>query len=124
MKYLRELLIIIGIYILGLIITEAFNLIIPGNIIGMIILLVLLLTKVIDIKAIETTANFFLNHLAFFFIPAGVSLMNSFGIIKDNWIGILFVSIITTFIIFVVTGKSVEYIQKLKKRCSNERSDK
>ena len=124
MKYLRELLIIIGIYILGLIITEAFNLIIPGNIIGMIILLVLLLTKVIDVKAIETTANFFLNHLAFFFIPAGVSLMNSFGIIKDNWIGILFVSIITTFIIFVVTGKSVEYIQKLKKRCTNERSDK
>ncbi|WP_426349564.1 CidA/LrgA family protein [Alloiococcus sp. CFN-8] len=124
MKYLRELLIIIGIYILGLIITEAFNLIIPGNIVGMIILLILLLTKGIDIKAIENTANFFLNHLAFFFIPAGVSLMNSLGIIKDNWIGILFVSIITTFIIFVVTGKTVEYIQKLKKRCPDEHSDK
>ena len=124
MKYLRELLIIVGIYILGLIITETFNLIIPGNIVGMIILLILLLTKVIDIKAIEASANFFLNHLAFFFIPAGVSLMNSFGIIKDNWIGILFVSIITTFIIFVVTGKSVEYIQKLKKRYTNEHSNK
>jgi len=124
MKYLRELLIIIGIYILGLVITEVFNLIIPGNIVGMIILLILLLTKGIDIKAIENTANFFLNHLAFFFIPAGVSLMNSFGIIKENWIGILFVSIITTFIIFVVTGKTVEYIQKLKKRCTDERSDK
>ena len=124
MKYLRELLIIIGIYILGLIITEAFNLIIPGNIVGMIILLILLLPKGIDIKAIENTANFLLNHLAFFFIPAGVSLMNSLGIIKDNWIGILFVSIITTFIIFVVTGKTVEYIQKLKKRCPDEHSDK
>ena len=124
MKYLRELLIIIGIYILGLIIAEAFNLIIPGNIVGMIILFILLLTKGIDIKAIESTANFFLSHLAFFFIPAGVSLMNSFGIIKENWIGILFVSIITTFIIFVVTGKTVEYIQKLKKRCTDERSDK
>ncbi len=124
MKYLRELLIIIGIYILGMIITEVFNLIIPGNIIGMLILLILLMTKIIDIKAIETTANFFLDHLAFFFIPAGVGLMKSFGIIKKNWVGILFVSIVTTFIIFIVTGKTVEYVQKLKKRCSNERSNK
>lgn len=124
MKYLRELLIIIGIYLLGLIITDFFSLIIPGNIIGMLILLILLLTKIIDVKSIETTANFFLDHLAFFFIPAGVGLMSSFGIIKDNWIGILFVSIITTFIILIVTGKTVEYIQKLKKRCTNEDSNK
>ncbi len=124
MKYLKELLIIIGIYLLGMIITEIFNLIIPGNIIGMLILLFLLITKVIDMKAIETTANFFLDHLAFFFIPAGVGLMNSFGIIKDNWLSILFVSIATTFIILIVTGKTVEYIQKLNKRCTNEHSNK
>ena len=112
MKLFREAIIILGIYLTGDLISKGFNLPIPGNILGMIILLILLCTKVIKISQIENISNFLLDHLAFFFIPAGVELMNSFGIIKDTWLKLIFVCIVTTSIVIVSTGLMVQFISR------------
>lgn len=120
MKLFREAIIILGIYLLGEFISQVLSLPIPGNILGMIILLVLLWTKVVKIEQIETIANFLLDHLAFFFIPAGVGLMTSIGIIKDSWLKLIVVCIATTIIIIASTGLIVQYIT----RKTNKRGDK
>ena len=78
MKIFREALLILGIYLIGEVISKGFSLPLPGNILGMLILLLLLMTKVIKVEKIESVSNFFLDHLAFFFIPAGVGLISSF----------------------------------------------
>ena len=114
MKYLRELLIKLSIYLAGEFVSRFFNLPIPGNITGMLILLALLYFKIIDVKKVENISNFFLNHLPFFFIPAGVGLINSMGILKDSWFQILLVSVITTVFIIIITGYTVEKIQNKK----------
>ena len=59
MKIFREAIIILGIYLVGELISKVFSLPLPGNIIGMIILLVLLCTKVIKIEKIENISAFF-----------------------------------------------------------------
>lgn len=112
MKIFREGIIVFGIYLVGELISGFFNLPIPGNILGMLILLILLLTKVIKLDQIETLANFFLDHLAFFFIPAGVALMNSVGIIKDTWFKLILVCIVTTVVIIVCTGVIVQFVSR------------
>ena len=112
MKLYREAINILGIYLTGDLISKGFNLPIPGNILGMIILLILLCTKVIKISQIENISSFLLDHLAFFFIPAGVELMNSFGIIKDTWLKLIFVCIVTTSIVIVSTGLMVQFISR------------
>jgi len=112
MKLFREAIIILGIYLLGEFISQVLSLPIPGNILGMIILLFLLLTKVVKLEQIETVANFLLDHLAFFFIPAGVGLMTSVDIIKDSWLKLIIVCIATTIIIIASTGLIVQYITK------------
>ncbi len=112
MKIFREAIIILGIYLVGELISKGFSLPLPGNIIGMIILLVLLCTKVIKIEKIENISAFFLDHLSFFFIPAGVGLISSFNVIKDSLIFILLLCLITTAI--VSTGIIVQYIIKIK----------
>ncbi|MGL4774170.1 MAG: CidA/LrgA family protein [Clostridium sp.] len=114
MKLFREGIIIIGIYILGEIVSKQFNLPVPGNILGMLILLFLLIFKVIKVEQVETITNFFLSHLAFFFIPAGVGLMTSMGIIKENGVQITLICIITTIIIIGVTGHVVQFIANRK----------
>lgn len=113
MKIFRESLIILCIYLLGEFISKAFNLPIPGNIIGMIILLILLCTNIVKLEKVETVSSFFLDHLAFFFIPAGVGLLASFDIIKSSLLGILFICIITTSIVIVVTGLIVQALVKI-----------
>lgn len=110
MKLFRETIIIFGIYLIGDFISKVCNLPIPGNILGMIILLILLCSKVIKISQIENISNFLLDHLAFFFIPAGAELMNSFGIIKDTWIKLIIVCIITTAIVIASTGLIVQFV--------------
>ena len=82
MKLFREAIIIFGIYLLGVLIADVTRLPIPGNVIGMLILFLLLCFKVIKVEQISTISNFFLDHLAFFFIPAGVGLISSFTVIK------------------------------------------
>ena len=114
MKIFREAIIILGIYLIGELISKSFSLPLPGNIIGMIILLILLCTKVIKVEKIESISTFFLDHLAFFFIPAGVGLISSFDIIKDSLVHILILCIITTFIVIVATGLIVQFIIKIK----------
>jgi len=113
MKIFREGIIILGIYLIAEFISKFFELPIPGNILGMLILLVLLFTKVIKLEQIETISNFFLNHLAFFFIPASVGLMSSAGIIKDSWLRIILVCVITTIIVIVTTGVTVQFISRI-----------
>ena len=115
MKLFREALIILGIYLLGELLAGSLNLPIPGNILGMIILFVLLCTKIVKVDNISNVTNFLLNHLAFFFIPAGVGLMTSIGIIKSTWLQLLIVCLSTTIIIIGVTGIIVQAISKRTK---------
>lgn len=119
MKLFREAIIIFGIYLVGEFISEALKLPLPGNILGMLILLILLCTKVIKLEQIETVSNFLLDHLAFFFIPAGVGLMSSAGIIKDTWFKLVIVCIITTVIIIASTGIIVQLISRKKNKGSD-----
>lgn len=110
MKLLREALIIFGIYLIGEFLVQVTNIPVPGNIVGLLLLLICLCTKIIKPSQIETISNFFLEHLAFFFLPAGVGLMNSFGVIKANIVQILIVCIATTAITIAATGRIVQFV--------------
>lgn len=114
MKLFRETIIILGIYLLGELISKGLSLPLPGNILGMIILLILLCTNIIKIEKIENISSFFLDHLSFFFIPAGVGLISSFNSIKDSILSILLLCIITTIIVLLTTGYVVQGMIKIK----------
>ena len=127
MKLLREAAIIIGIYFLGELLSKTVITFIPGNIIGMLILLCLLSLKVIKLEAIENVAKFFLDNLAFFFIPAGVGLLTAVDILKGNALKIVLVCLISTFIVMGATGVTVQWLinkknKKIKEENSNERN--
>nr|WP_302702980.1 CidA/LrgA family protein [uncultured Clostridium sp.] len=114
MKLFREAIIIFGIYLLGVLITDITGVPIPGNVIGMVILFLLLYLKVIKVEQISTISNFFLEHLAFFFIPAGVGLISSFSVIKNIWLQLLIVCFVTTAITMICTGLVVQKIANEK----------
>lgn len=124
MKLFREALVILIIYLVGEFLSSWLKLPVPGNILGMIILFVLLSTKVIKVDNISNISNFLLNHLAFFFIPAGVGLMTSLNVIKSNWLKLLIVCLSTTMIIIASTGLIVQFISRqLKSKKTEKGSD-
>ncbi len=58
MKLLRQLCILLGIVFSGGVLNKTFGIPIPGNILGMIILIILLFFKVIKIERIEDVSYF------------------------------------------------------------------
>ncbi len=91
---------------------------IPGNVIGMLLLFFGLYTGIIKLEMINRISDFLLENLAFFFLPAAVSLMTSFVLLEGKWTSILEISLISTVIILVVTGITVEIVKKLMNRNS------
>jgi holin-like protein len=112
MKMIRQLAIILIICFLGELLRKVFNLALPGNVIGMLILFICLSTGIIKIEAIEEASKFFLDHLAFFFLPAGVGLITSVGVLKDYWLYIVLITIISTIVVMVTTGITVQLFKR------------
>lgn len=124
MKIFREFIIILVLYFIGELISKIFNIPIPGNIIAMILLFVSLCTGIIKVEKVDDISTFFLDHLAFFFIPAGVGLINSFDSIKSSAIQIIIICIITTIIVMAVTGIIVQFTSNmLAKEKEDKKSD-
>ncbi|MDO0428367.1 CidA/LrgA family protein, partial [Clostridioides difficile] len=79
MKVFNQLVIILSIWVIGEYISSFIQgiILIPGSIVGMLLLFLLLQFKVLDLSSIENVSGFFLDNMAIFFIPAGVSLIKS-----------------------------------------------
>ncbi|HAG43125.1 MAG TPA: CidA/LrgA family protein [Clostridium sp.] len=116
MKILKQLSIILLITFLGEAISSLLNLPIPGNVLGMLLLLLALMTKIIEPKAIEDICNYFLSNLAFFFIPASVGVLGCFDILRGNIFKILLVCVVTTIIVLLVTAYTVQFVSSLQKK--------
>lgn len=118
---LKQFSIILSIYFLGELIQKALGLPVPGNVLGMLILFFSLCTGVIKLNMIDKISDFLLENMAFFFLPAGASLITCFALLEGKLTAILAVSLISTFIILAVTGLTVELVQRfLGKKSSKE----
>jgi holin-like protein len=112
MKLLRQFGFILGLCFLGELIQSTLSLPLPGSVIGMIILFMTLHFKLVKVEMLKDISSFLLDHLAFFFIPAGVGLMAYSGILKANWLEIGGISIFTTILVALVTGGTIEVLKR------------
>ena len=62
---------------------------VPSSIIGMLLLTTALQCRIIPLRHVEGVADFLVKNLGFFFVPAGVGLMTSIGVISHYWAVIL-----------------------------------
>lgn len=76
----------------------------PGNIIGMVLLLILLCTKVIKPEQISGVSNFFLKHLALFFLPPSIAIMAVGDDVLSKWPLLLFLCIAFTLVTIAMGG--------------------
>ena len=121
MKVFNQLAIILGIWVVGEYISSMISsfVLIPGSIIGMILLFLMLQFKIIIIERIDSISGFFLDNMALFFVPAGVSLIKSMNLIKQNIILLVLAIFVTTAIVMWFTGIVVEIMMKRKEKKSN-----
>lgn len=98
--------------VLGEMICRGFDWPIPGNVMGMGLLLAALGTGLVRADWVVEAAELLLDHLALFFVPAGVGVMVYFRLIASEWLPISVATVLSTFIVMAVTGKIADRLER------------
>jgi holin-like protein len=115
MQVMRQLTLLAAIGFCGTILAALLPIPFPGSIMSLLLLFFLLIFKVVKVKQIETVANFFLAHMAIFFIAPIVEIIEHFSLLGSTVLTkFLLVAIISTFITFFVTVGAVKLALLLK----------
>lgn len=101
---LKQIVIILFCLLIGNLIKLALSVAIPGSVFGMILLFAMLKLKLLKKVEIEGFANFLLQNMAFFFVPAGVGVMLYLDLIQKEIIPILGASMLSTLVVLLVVG--------------------
>lgn len=119
MKYVYQFGIILGVTIAGEILNYLIPLPIPASIYGLLIMLICLMTHRIKLDKVKETADFLLKIMPMMFIPATVGIIAIWDTISYIIIPLIIITVLTTFIVMIVTGKVTEFVilkSKDKKR--------
>lgn len=123
MKYIKQFLIILLISFIG----EGLNYLIPApipaSIYGMVILFVCLCTKIIKLDDVKNTGLFLIEIMPLMFIPAGVGLMKSWGVLKSLLIPVLVITVVSLVAVMGISGRVSQSIIKGKKSKAKEESE-
>jgi holin-like protein len=108
---IRGLTLLLLFQLCGEFVSRVLDLPIPGNVLGMGLLLLGLLTNVVDIKWFEEAADILLSNMALFFVPAGVGVMVYGNLIASEWLPISVATVLSTFVVMAVTGKLAQKLE-------------
>ena len=116
MKYMKQLGVLLACAVAG----DAFSILLrgrlPGNVLGLTLLLLLLAYGPVRLGHIEDTADFLLHNMAFFFLPAGLGVLEIFAEIKSEVLALLAVCVLTTFCTAAATAFTVHIALRLQRK--------
>lgn len=125
MKYIRQLLVILGITFLGEILKYVLPFPVPASIYGLVLLFLALELHIIPLEAVKDTGKFLVDIMPLLFIPAGVGLIDSWGALKPVFLPVAVIMVISTVLVMAVSGRMTQRVmhwqqKETKKEHSNE----
>jgi len=122
MKYIRQFTIILFLSLAGEILHLFVPLPVPASIYGLLILLFGLKTKWIPLEAVEEASTFLIDIMPLMFIPAAVGLLDSWGVLRPILIPFLVITLLSTVIVMVITGKVTQFFIKSNRNRKAEKT--
>lgn len=110
MKFVKQLLIILSISFIAEIMEYFIPLPVAASIYGLILMLIGLVTGLIPLKEVEDAADFLVEIMPIMFIPATVGIMTSIEALKQMLVPLCVISIVSTVLVFGVTGRVTQGI--------------
>lgn len=116
MKYVKQILIILAFSLLGEVLQAVIPLPVPAAIYGLVLLLIALCTKLLKPEHIADTAHFLIGIMPLLFVAPAAKIMAYWGIIKENWLPIIAITVISTVVVFAVSGLVTKWLRKGAKK--------
>lgn len=122
MKILLQIGIVFGIYWVSQGIESLLPIPFPASIISLLLLLLLLGLKVLRVEHVKEKADFLLNNLGFFFIPASVGVVNYLDVIAENAVAFATICFVSTILTFIATVGAVRLTRRFMEKKGGKRS--
>lgn len=119
MKYVRQFLIILLISFLGEALYEVLPLPIPASVYGLVLMLTALGTGILKVSQVREASALLIEAMPVMFIPAGVGLMTSWNTLKPVFFPVIVITVLTTVIVMVITGRVTQAVIKRDRKEQN-----
>ncbi|HCZ1565835.1 TPA: antiholin-like murein hydrolase modulator LrgA [Staphylococcus aureus] len=96
----------------------------PASVIGLVLLFVLLCTGVVKLGEVEKVGTTLTNNIGLLFVPAGISVVNSLGVISQAPFLIIGLIIVSTILLLICTGYVTQIIMKVTSRSKGDKVTK
>ena len=116
MKYLRQFCIILLISALGEGLHILLPLPVPASVYGLVLMLGALTSGILTLPPPEDPPDSPPAIMPVMFVPAGVGLLEAWGDLQPIWLPVVIITILTTVIVMVVTGRSTQFVIKKDRR--------
>ena len=100
----------------GELLKAALPLPVPASVWGLILMLAALKTGVLKLSQASDAAVFLIEIMPVMFIPAGVGLMESWGELKAVLVPVLVITLVSTIVVMVVSGRVTQAVIRLEKK--------
>lgn len=107
MKILWQLCFLFALCFVGEIASSLLPFPFPASVISLLVLLFLLCIRAVRPEQIRETSDFLLKNMAFFFLPAGVQVMEQFAVIQSQIPVLLFIIAVTLVLTFLASSLTV-----------------
>ena len=116
MRFLKQLLVILGVTFAGEALHAFLPLPVPASIYGLILMLAALCTHLLPLRSVREAGKFLLDIMPVMFIPAAVGLLESWGVLKPMLIPLLVIVPVTTILVMAVSGRVTQRVIRSEKR--------
>ncbi|WP_312241163.1 CidA/LrgA family protein [Pantoea sp.] len=109
-----QLLLYIGLYVASEQLVAWLHLPLPANIVGMLLLLALIMTRIMPLNWVRSGANWLLAEMLLFFIPAVVAVVNYGDLLRVEGWRICLVIAVSTLLVLASTALVVDRIYRFE----------
>ncbi|WP_302118035.1 CidA/LrgA family protein [uncultured Limosilactobacillus sp.] len=95
--------------------------IVPTPVIGLVLLYLLLTLRIVKVEWVEEFGMFMISLIGFLFVPSGIQIANDLGILREEGLQIVFVIIVATIALLVVTAYVTRFVIAIHCRIDKKR---
>ena len=113
---LKGIILLLLFQFIGECISKFFMLLVPGPVIGMVLLLVFLLVRKGSFHSLDNAVSLHLRYLPLLFIPAAMGIITQIDIITKEFWAIVIALFVGTLVALVFSEKFMDYLKERNKK--------
>ena len=115
MKYMKQFGVILAISLLGELLNHLIPMPVPASIYGLILMMAALCSGLLRVSDVKETAVFLIEIMPMMFIPAGVGLLESWGVLKPILVPVILILVVSTVLVMGISGLVTQGVMHIGK---------